>query len=181
MRDPFGPAIAGIMLLASSLSLAWPSAAQGQGELQALLDERALIRTVDGIDNAVDAKDWPRARAYFADRVATDFTSLAGGAPATITADELIGAWSANLKPQKTSLHLRTNHAVNVEGDKATVRSHGYAWNRMEGNGDPLWEVWGVYEHKLTRSGQGWLVDGMTFTVTNERGNMWVKTTPPSG
>ncbi|TIT81726.1 MAG: nuclear transport factor 2 family protein, partial [Mesorhizobium sp.] len=130
------------------------------------------------IDRAVDAQDWPLARSYFADRVTVDFSSLSGRPPATIASDELIGTWSANLKGSKTSLHLRTNHQVVIDGDRATVSSNGYAWNRMEGNGDPLWEVWGTYEHRLTRTQAGWKVDGFTFRMTHERGNAWVKTTP---
>ncbi|PBB94682.1 hypothetical protein CK215_03225 [Mesorhizobium sp. WSM3864] len=145
---------------------------------QALADERAVIRIADAIDRAVDAQDWKLARSYFADRVTADFSSLSGQPAATVASDDLIGAWAANLKGSKTSLHLRTNHQVEIEADMATVRSNGYAWNRMEGNGDPLWEVWGTYEHRLTRSGQGWKVDGFTFRMTHERGNPWVKATP---
>lgn len=48
----------------------------------------------------------------------------------------------------------------------------------MEGNGDPLWEVWGTYEHHLTRFADGWKVDGFVFRMTHERGNPWVKNTP---
>jgi SnoaL-like domain len=147
-------------------------------ELQTLIDERAVVRVADGIDRAVDAQDWPLARSYFADRVAVDFSSLTGQAPAMISADELIGGWAGNLKGSKTSLHLRTNHQVTFDGDRATALSNGYAWNRMEGNGDPLWEVWGKYEHRLVRAGDGWKVDGFTFRMTHERGNPWVKTTP---
>ncbi|RWB56133.1 nuclear transport factor 2 family protein [Mesorhizobium sp.] len=145
---------------------------------QAFADERAVIRIADAIDRAVDAQDWKLARSYFADYVAADFSSLSGQPAATIASDDLIGAWAANLKGSKTSLHLRTNHQVAIEGDKATVLSNGYAWNRMEGNGDPLWEVWGTYEHRLTRSAAGWKVDGFTFRMTHERGNPWVKATP---
>ena len=65
-----------------------------------------------------------------------------------------------------------------MQGDRATVYSHAYAWNRMEGNGEPLWEVWGNYTHELTRTPSGWKVTGFTFVMTHERGNMWVKTTP---
>jgi hypothetical protein len=146
--------------------------------LQALLDERAVIRIADRIDRAVDAKDWPLARSYFADRVTVDFSSLNGQPPATIPADELIAGWAGNLKGNKTSLHLRTNHDVVIEGDHATVHSNGYAWNRMEGNGEPLWEVWGTYRHRLTRMDGSWKVDGFVFRATHERGNSWVKTTP---
>ena len=167
-------------LIGLSAILASGGASAQSGEIRALLDERALIRIVDGIDNAVDAKDWGRARSYFAERIGVDFTSLVGGEPATITAQQLIEGWASNLKPSKTSLHLRTNHAVTLDGDRATVTSHGYAWNRMEGNGDPLWEVWGTYEHRLARTADGWVVTAMTFRKTHERGNDWVKTTVPA-
>ncbi|MDX8434300.1 nuclear transport factor 2 family protein [Mesorhizobium abyssinicae] len=145
---------------------------------RALADERSVIRIADAIDRAVDAQDWPLARSYFADIVTVDFSSLSGQPPATIPSDELVGTWSANLKGSKTSLHLRTNHKVAFDGNGATVSSNGYAWNRMEGNGDPLWEVWGTYEHHLTRTQTGWKVDGFTFRMTHERGNPWVKATP---
>lgn len=145
---------------------------------QRLADELAAIRVTNEIDVAVDRKDWPKARSYFADELRVDFTSMSGGQPARMKADDLIAGWSTNLGPKKTSLHLRGNHLVTLNGDKATVYSHAYAWNRMEGNGDPLWEVWGHYVHELQRTSAGWKVTAFTFVKTNERGNMWVKTTP---
>ena len=164
---------------AAGLALA-PADARGAepADWQALADERAVIRIADAIDRAVDARDWKLARSYFADRVTADFSSLSGQPVATIASDDLIGAWAANLTGSKTSLHLRTNHQVEIGADAATVRSNGYAWNRMEGNGDPLWEVWGTYQHHLIRSASGWKVDGFTFRMTHERGNPWVKATP---
>ena len=160
------------------LLLAAPAAAQMPPALRRIADEAAVSRAVNEIDVAVDRKEWARARALFAERIRVDFTSLAGGQPATVPADDLIGGWRANLGPKKTSLHLRGNHLVTIDGDRARVYSHGYAWNRMEGNGDPLWEVWGHYIHELARTSGGWKVTAMTFVMTHERGNMWVKTTP---
>lgn len=138
-----------------------------------------LTRIADGIDRAVDTRDWPRARAYFADRIRVDFRSLSGQPPAEIAADDLIKAWSANLTGAKTSFHMRTNHMVTIEGDRARMTSAGYAWNRMEGNGDPLWEVWGTYTHDFVRTPQGWRVSGMTLDVAHQRGNFWVRDTAP--
>lgn len=165
-------------LLAATLAAAPALAA----DPKALADELALVRATNAIDVAVDRKDWALARSFFADRVTVDFSSLTGNPPATIKSDELIAGWRGNLGPKKTSLHLRGNHLVTLQGDRATVYSHGYAWNRMEGNGDPLWEVWGTYEHGFSRTPQGWKVTSFTFTMTHERGNMWVKATPsPQG
>ena len=164
--------------LAVAVAAFLPAAAAEPADVQRLADEAALIRITNAIDVAVDRKDWAAARAFFAPELRADFTSLVGGAPAVIPADELIAGWAANLKGSKTSLHLRTNHLVTLSGDRATVTSNGYAWNRMEGNGDPLWEVWGTYVHTLVRTPEGWKVDGFTFVKTHERGNLWVKSTP---
>lgn len=150
-----------------------------------LVDRAQMIAIADGLDAAVDAKDWATARAYFTDEITVDFTSLVGGQPATIPADALISGWSGNLTETKTSFHLRGNHQIIFNGqDDATMRSHGYAWNRMEAgalpeNGaDPLWEVWGIYIHDFTRTDEGWRLDGMTFIATAERGNPYVRNTP---
>lgn len=150
-----------------------------------LVDRAQMIAIADGLDAAVDAKDWDEARAYFTDSVTVDFTSLIGGDPATIPADALIAGWSANLTATKTSFHLRGNHRITFDGaDDATMHSHGYAWNRMEAGalaengGEALWEVWGTYIHDFTRTEDGWRLDGMTFTATAERGNPFVRNTP---
>ena len=150
-----------------------------------LVDQAEMIRIADAIDAAVDAKDWALARSYFTDTIAVDFTSLTGGEPATIPADDLIGAWSGNLGPSKTSFHLRGNHRVTFTGpNSAVMLSHGYAWNRLEAGalaengGNPLWEVWGTYEHRFERTADGWRVNAMTFNATAQRGNDYVRDTP---
>ena len=152
---------------------------------ETLTDRMEVIRIADALDAAVDAKDWPLARSYFTDEIAVDFTSLAGGEPATIPADALIAGWSGNLTAEKTSFHLRGNHQVSFDGpDTVTVTSHGYAWNRMErgaqpeNGGDPMWEVWGNYMHGFVRTDDGWKIDAMRFSMTAERGNPFVRNTP---
>ncbi len=138
-------------------------------------DDRArLIDIANALDVAVDAKDWGAARSYFADDVTVDFTSLAGGEPATIPADDLIGGWRANLFAEKTSFHLRGNHVVAIDGDGASMVSHGYAWNKYDAladDGGALWEVWGVYEYDFARLGGDWKITAFTFTATHQRGN----------
>jgi hypothetical protein len=151
--------------------------------VQRLADEAELARIPAEIEIAVDRKDWAKARSYFAQEVRIDFTSLIGGQPATFPSDGLIAGWSGNLKGSKESLRMRGQPLITIAGDKATVYSNGYAWNRMpgatDGQGD-LWEVWGNYTHDLTRTAQGWKVTGFTFVKTHERGSNWVKTTPGS-
>lgn len=100
------------------------------------------MNAVDGIDNAVDAKDRIACCAYFTETIFADFTSLAGGEPGRIPADELVRAWSTNLYEDKKSHHMRSNHWVMVDGDRAEVFSKGHALNIFErGTGSDLWEV----------------------------------------
>lgn len=145
-----------------------------------LADRTEIVGVVDGIDLATDAKDWPTCRAYFTDQIYVDFTSLAGGSPGPMPADDLVGAWRTNLYADKPSHHMRTNHRVTVDGDRAEVFSKGYALNILRREtGSDLWEVWGDYTHTLERTPQGWRCSGMTFTVVHARGNELVRTFLP--
>jgi ketosteroid isomerase-like protein len=137
-----------------------------------LSDRMEIIFVVDEIDNAVDAKDWERCRGYFTDEIYADFTSLAGGSPGNMPADDLVGAWASNLYADKLSHHMRSNHRITIDGDEAEVFSKGYALNILSRpNGSDLWEVWGNYTHTLRRTDEGWKCSGMTFVVTHARGN----------
>jgi ketosteroid isomerase-like protein len=172
-------ALAAITLIAA----APPAAADAAPSLERIADELALMRIPAEIEIAVDRKDWRRARSFFADEIRVDFTSLVGGEPATIPADGLIAGWSANLRGDKESLHMRGHPLVTIDGETATVTSNGYAYNRKpgapDGSGD-LWEVWGAYTHVMRRTPDGWKVTAFTFAKTYERGSTWVKTTPGS-
>ena len=154
---------------------------------ETIVAQAEMVRIADALDAAVDAKDWAQARAFFTDTINVDFTSLVGGAPATIPADALIAGWSSNLTAEKTSFHLRGNHRVTFRDDgSASMLSHGYAWNRMdrgalpENGGEALWEVWGTYVHGFVETDTGWKVNAMTCTATAQRGNAFVRDTPGS-
>jgi hypothetical protein len=148
--------------------------------LQKIADEAEIRFVVDEIDNAVDAKDWQRARSFFADEINVDFTSLAGGQPAKIKSDELINGWRTNLFPDKKSFHQRTNHRISINGDRAEVFSKGYAFNLLEkGEAAGMWEVWGDYRHALTNTKNGWKVTAMSLKVAHTRGDDRVRTFVP--
>ena len=179
-------AIAAAALLASTVTPA-SNLAGDPITPASLADTMEIVRIADALDAAVDAKDWRLARSFFTDQIEVDFTSLSGGEPAKIPADGLIDGWSANLTAEKTSFHLRGNHRVTWTGDqRATLLSHGYAWNRMErglleeNGGEALWEVWGTYVHGFVRTDEGWRVNAMTFSATAERGSEFVRNTPGS-
>jgi hypothetical protein len=166
-------------LAAVAPSLQPAFANSSQPTYQQLADELALTRIPTEVEVAVDRKDWAKARSFFADNVRVDFTSLVGGEPATIKSDDLIAGWSGNLKGNKQSLHIRGGALVTINGDKASVYSNGYAWNKMPGGKDgDLWEVWGNYVHEFERTNAGWKITSFTFNMVHERGSNFVKTTP---
>lgn len=143
-------------------------------------DELDIRAVVDEVDNACDLKEWQRLRGYFADEIDVDFSSLAGGGPMRITSNQLIDAWRTNLFVDKKTFHQRGNHLINIEGDKATVFSKGYAFNLLEaGPVTGFWEVWGNYTHTLSRAGDGWKVDGMKLDVIRQRGDDRVRNYVP--
>jgi hypothetical protein len=144
--------------------------------LMRLADELEIRQIVDEVDNWVDAKDWEVCRRCFLDEVEVDFSSLVGGAPVRLKADELISGWKRILFRDKKSLHMRSNHRITIDGDHAEVYSKGYAFNLMSSrSGSDLWEVWGDYRHTLARTADGWKVSGMAFTLTYARGNEKVR------
>ena len=76
---------------------------QTASQVQFLTDRAEIVRIVDEIDNTVDAKDWTACRSYFTDEIYADFTSLAGGSPANMPADDLVEAWATNLYAHRLS------------------------------------------------------------------------------
>lgn len=147
---------------------------------QKIADELAIRLTVDEIDNACDAKDWEKCRGFFADEVEVDFTSLAGGEPARMPSDDLIGAWRTNLFEDKKTFHQRGNHRIEISGDGATVFSKAYAFNLIEtGEAAGFWEVWGNYTHELVRTEAGWKCSAMKLEVVHQRGDERVRTFVP--
>ncbi|AUG78051.1 hypothetical protein CFP65_3249 [Kitasatospora sp. MMS16-BH015] len=145
--------------------------------VQLLTDRVAVIETVDAIFDTCDAKDWAANQALFADKVTVDFTSLAGGEPAEVTAAQLVDGWRAGLHAKKQSFHLVGHHRVTLDGDTAEVHAKGYAHNLLAAElGGGMWEVWGNYAFTLTRTPGGWKATAMTFTAQHTRGDEAVRT-----
>jgi hypothetical protein len=140
-------------------------------------DRTAIIEAVDTIFDTVDAKDWEAVRSLFAEEVDVDFTSLAGGDPARITVDQLVGGWVTGLHKRKQSWHFVSHYRVRVTGDTAVANVKGYAWNRLdEGLGGGMWEVWGTYELSFARVVTGWQANAFRFTAQATRGDDNVRT-----
>jgi SnoaL-like protein len=92
--------------------------------------------------HAVDRLDWAAARACFADELATDYTSLWGGEPESLSADDLISRWEEFAATLTATQHV-TGPIVVLDGHAEThvVAHHWLA------NGDR----WTVHCHYMAR------------------------------
>ena len=143
------------------------------------MDNTAIRDVVDMLFVLTDLKDWAGARALFVEGpIAVDMSSLVGGVPVQITADQLFAGFSTGLHAGKVSHHLATNYRVTVNGDRAEVWAHGYAWNHVPALAADrnLWETWGNYRVSLRHTRGGWKIDGFSYFSKLTRGDDAVRT-----
>ncbi|MEM6784827.1 MAG: nuclear transport factor 2 family protein [Bacteroidota bacterium] len=146
--------------------------------LEALADERALRLLADQLFVFTDEKRWTDLEALFVDGdVAVDMTSLVGGAPVTMTAADLLAGFRQGLHVEKASHHMTTNVRIEIDGDAATIRTQGYAWNHLStGGGTDFWETWGTYLLTARRTDAGWKLASFRYDAKLNRGNEAVRT-----
>jgi hypothetical protein len=148
-----------------------------EADRQAATDE--LRRVTDELFICTDLKDWAAARDLFVDGlIEVDMSSLVGGAPVQITADQLLDGFRTGLHAGKVSHHLATNYRIQVDENRAELWAHGYAWNRLPAlpPGTDLWETWGNYRLTYRREARGWRIDGFRYYSKLTRGNDAVRT-----
>lgn len=114
--------------------------------------------------HAIDAHDWDTLRASFADEVRTDYTSLFGGDPETITADELIGRWRP-LMLGYTATHHQTGPVVE-SGDRLDAHVTAHHWL----DGAPGGDTWVVHGHYAARVAGGKIAE-LTLLTSRQTGN----------
>ncbi|MEM7273956.1 MAG: nuclear transport factor 2 family protein [Actinomycetota bacterium] len=123
----------------------------------------------DIIDNAItrlfwhaDHHQWTDLRTVFADEVLLDYTSLQGGEPATVPADEVISGWRTAFEAIDAHQHLVANHLVDIDGDAAVVTAAFQATHQWRGE---TWTLGGDYRFEVTRSEGSWLITAMTMVA----------------
>ncbi len=121
-----------------------------------------IIDTVNRMAMSADNRDWEACRATFTDTVAVDYTSLAGGNPATIPADALMDSWKGLLPGFTATQHLLGSHIVDVDGDKATCEAHFQATHVLD---DETWTLGGKYDYQLELQGDTWKIAAITMTA----------------
>jgi hypothetical protein len=140
---------------------------------QSSMQTDSVIDAVNDVFVNSDERRWDRVKASFADYVRLDYTSMAGGEPATLTPQQLADAWQALLPGFQYTHHQISNYVVMENADIATVFCYGTATHYLPNDsGQNLWTVVGTYDFHLTRQGANWKVDAMTFHFKYQDGNL---------
>lgn len=162
-----GSAIASTFLATKATTVQSPS----NRTMNSTTDHAAIINVVNQIAMMADLRNWEACQAAFSDRVATDYTSLTGGQPATVDAKDLVNNWKTFFAQTfKATQHLIGSHVVTITGNTATCLSNFQAHHVYLDAAKGNWTLGGVYEHRLIRTTKGWQVNQMKMTWTWETG-----------
>jgi SnoaL-like domain len=139
----------------------------------AVADRLEIIELIGSLSLNLDGRDWNAVRGLFTDVVYSDRTSLFGGEPVTLGADEFVEGWRQSLDNLDAVNHLVANHVITLSGDEATCAANMQGVHVFHNpSGDDMWTVGGRHDYQLTRTADGWRISGLTFTISWATGNM---------
>ena len=134
--------------------------------MEAVLDRMGVIEVVNNVGFYADMHEWHKLRQCYADELELDYTSLVGGEPARLRADDLIAAWMSSLTQYQATQHMVTNHRVEISGTRATCIAYVQASHWLPNDsGNPMWEVNGYYRYTLVRDGSSWKITRHIFNA----------------
>ena len=67
------------------------------------------------------------------------------------------------LKNFSATHHQITNQEVEIDGDRAHLRSYVQATHEMANDGDMLMVLWAIYDDRLIRTDEGWRITHHTL------------------
>lgn len=124
-------------------------------ELQALLDEREIMRGLARFARVLDGKRWDELGTVFAADVGFDY--------GTGQTEHGLAALTANMRRFLDvcgpSQHLIGSVTVDVAGDNAVSRAYVQARHQRAGDpGGPVFDTCGEYVDRWERRGEGWRI-----------------------
>lgn len=156
-----------IALAAAIAATTCPSIAMAQKPT--LEDRAAIIDVITDTAAGADRHQWDRVRAALADTVTLDYTSLWGGAPSTLSAEDVVEQWSGLLPGFDATQHLVTNHAISTTAaDAAAAEADFQAAHRLGGE---MWILMGRYRYELVKRDGSWRITRLVMTWTHETGD----------
>jgi hypothetical protein len=141
--------------------------------IQTLVDQADVIRTVNTLFVKTDNRDWEAVKDVFADTVMFDMTSMTGGEPSRLSAQQIVDGWEQGLKPLKAIHHQVGNHLVTVRGSEADAFCYGVASHYLPNPSNQNTRTFvGSYDFHLMRTGGSWKIDRFIFNLKYVEGNL---------
>ena len=135
-------------------------------------DRDELVELISRYANMPDSRNWDDLpRSVLCDEFTCDFSSL--GVPvATVRRDDWCRRSQQAFAGWTATHHAITNHRIEVDGDRATIRAHVRAehWAPAEvaAGGPNCWLVVGFYDNVAVRTPAGWRLQSVTLTATHQ-------------
>lgn len=142
-------------------------------QTQILIEKTAIIDVVNRLFISTDNRDWAKVKTCFADAVLFDMTSMTGGEPVTMTAQQIVEGWDSGLKALKAIHHQVGNFVVDLQDNEAEVFCYGLALHYLPNPTNQNTRSFvGSYNLHLTKAGGSWRVDGFKFNLKFMDGNL---------
>jgi hypothetical protein len=138
-----------------------------------LEDRLAILELIGRLALTIDGRDWNTLGQLFTDTVYHDRTSLTGGEPTNLPVAEFVEGWRQTLQNMDAVHHQITNHVITLDGDEATCAANMQGTHVFANpSGGDMWTVGGRHDYRLKRTGDGWRIAALTFTLQWATGNM---------
>lgn len=142
-----------------------------------LLEKDRIIDTINRLFICTDLRDWTGVRSVLADSVLMDMTSLIGGEPTRMTAEEVTAGWEEGLRPVEAVHHQAGNYRVQLDGSEAIGFCYGTASHyRKTRSGKNTRVFVGSYDFHLRQAAGQWRIDSFRFNLKYLDGNPSLET-----
>jgi 3-phenylpropionate/cinnamic acid dioxygenase small subunit len=121
------------------------------GALEELLDRIAIVDVLLRYGSSLDDKDWDRLESCFT----PDAVGILAGGPRLEGYQAILTAVRDALAYYPATQHMISNHEVELDGDRARLRSNLIATHVIP---DGTFTVFGVYREELVRTPEGWRI-----------------------
>ena len=141
--------------------------------LQQLLEQQAVIDTINSLFIETDNRNWPAAKNCLAEKVLFDMSSLTGEAPSTLTSEQITNAWSIGLKDLKAIHHQAGNYRVELKNNEADAFCYGIASHyKPNPTNNNVRTFVGSYNFHLLNIAGAWKIDHFKFNLKYIDGNL---------
>jgi SnoaL-like domain len=151
----------------------------GSSAMGSLVEQQRIADVINTLFVATDTRDWERVRGCFAARVTFDMTSVAGGAPAELSPEQITAGWQTGLAPIESLHHQVGNLSITCGEADANASCYGIAYHyRSTRSGRNTRVFVGSYDFRLQRLDGNWRIDLFRFKLKFIDGNRELEEEP---